>query len=361
MSPRIHQFLPCAVPRDAVTNHALALRKVFKQVDRRTRVWAEAYDATLEGVVSHFPWYEAVCQRGDICLWHASADSEIAPWLQRWAGDLCVFYHNVTPAEMIAPFDPALARRLEVARKQTAALAPICRVAMAGSQYSAAELLEWGYPEPEVTGLYLDEGTYQVEPDQALFDRLRTERRDGPAILFVGRLSPNKGQHHLIRALAVLRKIHPDARLWLVGTGHIESYVGLLEELVGDYGLGGGIFAGAVSQAQLAAYLRAADVFCSLSAHEGFGIPLLEAMRYDLPVVAYDSSAVGETVDGGGLMLDTCEPEVVAEAISWIHEDPKLRESLVAAGRARLKRLGTAEQAEARILELMTGRIVAPK
>lgn len=359
MSLRIHQFLACAVPRDAVTNHALALRKVFKQVDPRTRVWAEAYDTSLEGVVGHYPWYEEVRRRGDICLWHASADSQIAPWLQRWSGDLCVFYHNVTPAEMIAPFDPALARRLEVAREQTAALAPMCRVAMAGSHYSAAELLEWGFPAPEVTGLYLDEGAYQVEPDQALFDRLRDERRDGPAVLFVGRLSPNKGQHHLLRALASLRRIHPDARLWLVGTGHLESYVGVLEELVDDYGLGGGIFAGAVSQAELAAYMRAADVFCSLSAHEGFGIPLLEAMRYDLPVVAYDSSAVGETVDGGGLMLDSCEPDVVAEAISWLHEDLKLRESLVAAGRARLKRLGTAEQAEARILELVTGGVAA--
>ncbi|RIK04161.1 MAG: hypothetical protein DCC49_13610 [Acidobacteria bacterium] len=354
---RIHQFLACAVPRDAVTNHALALRKVFKQVDPRTRVWAEAHDASLDGVVAHYSYYEEVRQRDDICLWHASSDSAITPWLQRRAGDLCVFYHNVTPADMIAPFDRALARRLEVAREQTAALAPMCRVAMAGSRYSAAELVEWGFPEPEVIGLYLDEAAYQVEPDQALFDRLRAERGDGPAVLFVGRLSPNKGQHHLLKALASLRRLHPDARLWLVGTGHLDSYVGVLEELVDVYGLGGGIFAGAVSQAELAAYMRAADAFCSLSAHEGFGIPLLEAMRYDLPVVAYESSAVGETIDGAGLMLDSCDPDVVAEAISWVHEDLKLRELLVVAGRARLKRLGTAEQAEARILELVADSV----
>lgn len=360
MTPRIHQFLACAVPRDAVTNHALALRKVFKQIDPRTRVWAEAYDASLEGIVAHYPWYEAVRRPGDICIWHASSDSEIAPWLKRWAGDLCVFYHNVTPAEMVAPFDPVLARRLEIAREQTASLASQCRVAMAGSRYSADELVEWGFPEPEVIGLYLDEAAYQVEPDQALFDRLRVERGSGPAALFVGRLSPNKGQHKLLGMLAELRRIHRDARLWLVGTGHLESYVGALEELVDAFGLGGGIFAGAVSQAELSAYMRAADVFCSLSEHEGFGIPLLEAMRFDLPVVAFDSSAVGETVDGAGLMLDSCEPDVVAEAIAWLHEDPKLRESLVTAGRARLRRLGTAEQAEARILELVTEGATVP-
>lgn len=341
------------MPRDAVTNHALALRKVFSRVDPRNRIWAEAYDNRLEGMVAHYPWYEEVHRKDDICLWHASSDSEITSWLNRWASKLCVFYHNVTPAEIIAPFDPALARRLTAAREQTAELANRCVLALAGSQYSAAELVEWGYPKPEVIGLYLDEAQYRVEPDQSLFNKLLIERGQGPAVLFVGRLSPNKGQHFLLGMLATLRQIHSQARLWIVGTGHIESYVGYLEELVDEYGLGGGIFAGAVTQSELVAYMRAADVFCSLSSHEGFGIPLLEAMRFDLPVVAFDSSAVGETLDGAGLLLDSRDPVVVAEAISWVHEDASLRERLIAAGRARLSRLGNAEQAEARLVELI--------
>lgn len=351
--PRIHQFLACAVPHDAVTNHAMALHKIFKQVDPGTRMWAEAYDQMYEGTVADYPWYEAVARDDDICFWHASSDSVIAPWLLKWAKNLVVFYHNITPSELVEPFDPVLAHRLDLARSQTAALASMCQVALAGSRYSAGELVEWGYPTPEVIGLYLDEKAYVSDPDPALYERLIAEKQDGPAVLFVGRLSPNKGQEHLLKALRELRKIHPDARLWLVGGSHLEAYSGILEELIDDYGLGGGILAGKVSQAELAAYMRAADIFCSLSVHEGFGIPLLEAIRYNLPVVAFDAAAVAETLDGAGLLLDTRDPATVAEALALVFEEDRVREQLIAAGRERLTRLGSAADAESRIVELV--------
>jgi len=132
----------------------------------------------------------------------------------------------------------------------------------------------------------------------ARWDHLR------PLLLFVGRVSPHKRQDDLIRMLAYYRAcVDPDARLVLVG-GYRDQpqYHARLTELVTALHLEPAVtFAGAVSAAELVAYFRSASAFVSLSEHEGFGVPLLEAMRFDVPVIAYDAAAVGETVGGAGV------------------------------------------------------------
>jgi len=75
----------------------------------------------------------------------------------------------------------------------------------------------------------------------------------------------------------------------------------------------------------------------SLSEHEGFGVPLLEAMRFDVPVIAFDAAAVGETVGSAGVLLKERDLAQAAEAVGLVLERPELREQLVAAGRERLK------------------------
>lgn len=351
---RINQFLACAVPRDAVSNFVFRCDDAFRGEDPRTRIWAESYDPVFEGRVSQFVHYPEVRRRSDNCIWHVSTDSFIAPWLAAHVDDLVVYFHNITPSDLVRPYDKVLADRLDLAREQTAALAPNCRLALANSTYSADELLAWGYPAPKVENrLLFDDSARLPEPDQRLFESLMASKQNGPGVVFVGRVTPNKGQDHLIRALSYLRRLHPDAQLWLVGGVHLEAYATVLEELADDLGVGGGIFAGSVTPSEMAAYLAAADIFCSMSEHEGFGVPILEAMRAGLPVVAYGESAVPETADGAALVLDSREPEVVSEAISMVFEDSDLRDRLIRAGAARIARLEPIETAEARLAELL--------
>jgi glycosyltransferase involved in cell wall biosynthesis len=163
-------------------------------------------------------------------------------------------------------------------------------------------------------------------------------------ILFVGRISPNKRQDDLIRMLAYYRAcIDPEAHLYLVG-GYRDQpqYHARLAALRDALDLGSAVvLTGPVSIAALVAYYRRASVFCSLSEHEGFGVPLLEAMHLGLPVVAYDAAAVGETLDGGGIKLPRKDLAEAAETCALVVERDDLRKRLVATGRRRARDFAT--------------------
>ena len=134
------------------------------------------------------------------------------------------------------------------------------------------------------------------------------------------------------------RCIDPEAHLVLVGAFRDQpQYHARIVALIERLGLGGAVhFSGTIDDAALLAYYRAASVFVSLSEHEGFGVPLLESMRFRLPVVAYDAAAVGETVGHAGVLLSERDLAEAAEAAAIVNERTALREQLVAAGERRI-------------------------
>ena len=159
-------------------------------------------------------------------------------------------------------------------------------------------------------------------------------------MLFVGRITPNKGQHDLIESFAVVRTRVPDAELRLVGSVTTPSYQNSLERLVKSLDLTDSVtFVGDVSDDQLRGEYASADLFCSMSDHEGFGMPLVEAAAAGIPVIAYAVAAVPGTVGSGGILLDSKDPALVATAIERVLTDDALRQDLVAAGHARVAEL----------------------
>ena len=163
--------------------------------------------------------------------------------------------------------------------------------------------------------------------------------------MFVGRISPHKAQQDLIKALACSRQVYdPNARLHLVGTSLGTDYPRALERFASRLGVGGSVrMTGAVPGPVLAAYYQTADVFVCASDHEGFCVPVVEAMAKGVPVVAYDAAAVGETVRSGGLLLDHKSPMVVASAVDRVLSDAALRKRLTGAGRSRADELSMPE------------------
>ena len=170
-----------------------------------------------------------------------------------------------------------------------------------------------------------------------MFERLRNDATVGARWLFVGRLSPHKAQHDLVKALAAFRRFHDDrAHLYLVGGSSSGRYETALRGFVERLDLEGAVtITGAVSDAAKRAYYEAADVFVVASEHEGFLVPLIEAMHHRVPIVAYTVGAVGETLASAGLALDTKEPCTLAAAVARVVRDPQLRAQLVDAGTAR--------------------------
>jgi glycosyltransferase involved in cell wall biosynthesis len=289
------------------------------------------------------PYRELEAGPSDWLLYHLSTGSPMAAFLAEQEHRLAVYYHNITPARFFERWEPWAAENIQGARQQMRKLASVTRFAMANSTYSEAELRAEGYGDTCVVPVLVDFSAFDGPGDPATTARFRrAAERGGAQWLFVGRQAPNKCQHEVIAAFAAYRAIFdPEARLALVGGKTSALYHRALEQLVDELGLGGCVdLADAVSFPELLAHYRAADVFVSLSRHEGFFVPVLEAMHLDVPVVARGVAAVPETVGDGGLLLPdeaADDPVVVASAVHRVLTDQALRDRLAAAGHERVE------------------------
>ncbi len=219
-------------------------------------------------------------------------------------------------------------------------LAPVTEFAIADSTFNERELQVAGYRSTMTLPLLIDLEGFTGSPDPVLADRLASDKeRGGTDLLFVGKVSPHKGQHDLVKALAAYRRLYdPQARLHLVGGAISEEYQTAVERFASELGLLEALdIAGSVTHEELIAYYAASDVFVCLSNHEGFCVPLVEAMVHRLPIVAYTNTAVPETVQGAGLVLPSKEPVRVAAAIDRVVGDPRLRAMLAAAAAERVR------------------------
>lgn len=332
----VHQLVPSFAPRNAIGNHTLQVQRVLREVGLESEIYVADAWREIAHLTKHYR--DLPARPGTWLLYQSSTGSPMADWLVQRPERKLVNYHNITPAELFAPWEPHVAVELTAGRRQLAALAARTELAVADSAYNEAELRAVGYRNTTVVPILLDTRAFEREVDQATLDRLRSDAAGGTSWLFVGRLSPNKAQHDLIKALAVHRRVYdPKARLRLVGGPSSHAYLTALHQLAEAAGVAGAVdFAGDVSDAELAAHYRAADVFVCTSDHEGFCIPLLEAMHHDVPVVAYASSAVPETLGAGGLCLPDKSPTRVAAAVNRVTTDAELRATLTQAGRRRL-------------------------
>jgi glycosyltransferase involved in cell wall biosynthesis len=334
----VHQVLPVFAPRDAIGNHTAAIRTALRGWGFSSEIFAEEVNPGAgpnARTIRDIDPARMVAAEPTIWLYHASTGTPVAEWWAGLPGHKALDYHNISPASVLGAWEPHVGVELEHGRRQLADLATVTDWAIADSAYNETELKGLGYRWTGVVPILLatdhlaDEGV-----DPASLARLES-RKQGAEWLFVSRLLPHKAQHDLIKAFAAYRLAYdPAARLSLVGATGSARYADALADFVDDLGLG------SVPAGELGARYRVADVYVSASEHEGFGVPLLEAMAHDVPVVAFASSAVPETVGGGALVIDDKRPTVFAAAVHRVLSDASLQESLRAAGRARLDELG---------------------
>jgi len=336
-APAIHQFIPSFAARDAVGQHTLRLRTLLRDLGFDSDIYAEDVHPELRGQALDYRTFAPPPGTPTWLLYQASTGSPMGDWLQTRPEPLLLDYHNITPVEMFAPWEPVVAAVLRRARAQLARLAPRSRLGFADSTFNAGEIDDLGCPRTVVAPILLDPGAFECGVDAAVLDRLGAG--SGVAWLFVGRLAPNKAQHDVLKAFALYRRVFDSrARLWLVGGSSSDAYVRALRSLAQRLGVASAVeFAGSVSQEALVAYYRAADVFVCLSDHEGFCVPLLESMAHGVPVVAFGSSAVPETLGSAGVCLPEKSPGVVASAVWRVVSDRSVRDALVAAGHRRLQ------------------------
>jgi glycosyltransferase involved in cell wall biosynthesis len=334
----IHQLIPNLSAGDAIGHHALALKRALRAAGFESEIFTEAVAPPV--AKESKPW-ERYRRRGraDLLLYHSSTGSDMVPFLMEQPAPLAVNYHNITPASFFDRWEPSAANSMRRARDELRQLAPHTDLAVADSHYNAAELRSLGYPEPVVAPLLLDlPGFDAQEPDPATLEKLtRVRERGGAHWLFVGRVAPNKCQHDIVAAFAAYRRLFdPQARLYLAGGFTAQLYRRSLESMAEELGVAQAVeLTDSISFAGLIAHYRTADVFVCLSEHEGFCVPVIEAMHVGMPVVAYAAAAVPDTVAGAGVLLPDKDPALVAAAVHRVLDDPACRDELAARGRAR--------------------------
>ena len=320
-----------------MSDHVFALRARFREWGYESNAYAVEIK---EGVGDEAHTYRELFRTirpEDTLVLHFSMGHEVFDELAKLPARRVLVFHNVTPPEFFVGINPHAAAHARLGLRQLARLAPAIDLAIGVSEFNERELAAAGYEKTACVPILIDWSRYAVEPDpevRGLLGGIHSK------LLFVGRISPNKRQDELIRMLAYYRRcIDPEAILILVGAHRDQpQYYARLRALAESLGLQHAVrFTGPVSVPQLVAYYRAASCFVSLSEHEGFGVPLLEAMHLGSPVVALARAAVPETVGGAGVLLPEKDLAMAAEACALVNEDLGWRGALIDAGHARLK------------------------
>jgi glycosyltransferase involved in cell wall biosynthesis len=322
----VHQLLAGLAEGDAVSGHAFAIQKILRRAGYSSDLFVEHADPRLRGEVRLLEEYPKVSSSETVCLFHFAIGSAAGPLIHAAPDTLVLVYHNITPATFFLGFNNHLTGLCYHGRRQLGAYAGRTALALTPSEFNRRELEAAGFRRTGVLPLLLDPGAYRAEPSpvlRRLFDDGKTN------VLFVGRLSPNKGLDQALRAFALFQRRWPKSRLLLVGDDRgVRHYPERLREIVRALRLRDVVFLGHVSPDELRACYLVARVLLSLSEHEGFCAPLLEAMFFGVPVLALDRGAVRETLGGAGVLVGEPEPALVAGLLEELSSDGPMRDAV---------------------------------
>jgi glycosyltransferase involved in cell wall biosynthesis len=338
----VNQWVPAAHRGDAIGDSARRVRALLRELGHESELFALTVDDDLRDEVR--PFADRAARRGDVTIFHYALPSPMTAAFATLPGGRVLQYHNITPAHFFAPYDAGMFRLATIGRRELATLVGRVDLALGDSDYNRRELHELGFAPTGVMPIAVDTARITGAPRRPALERLLNDGLTN--FLFVGRIAPNKKVDDIIR-LAEVYKRYVDIFYRFIFVGRddaVPAYGAAVRALVRQYEMlpDRFWFTGPVPDADLAAYYRTASVYVSLSEHEGFCVPLIEAMAAGVPVLAYAAGAVPETLGGAGVLFSPKDLEVAAEWLATLAYDRDVRQRVIAGQRARLADFGEA-------------------
>ncbi len=332
---QIDQVLPSLAPRDAIGYHTCKLQEVMRSIGISSEIFADEIKGEMNGLAR--PFRDFVKRRGSpsrYVIYQASTGSPIVQHLMNRPEALMIKFHNITPKEIVGRGEPRIGVVVGAGVKQLAALGEKAIGAISVSKFNRWCLEQEGLSKNSLVAAPF------IPLPQHNADRPQPPSFSESRWLFVGRIAPNKAQHDIVLAFAAyLQAWDPSASLTLVGSISSQRYADFLTEIIHNLGLESRVtLTGPVTNSELEEHYRNATVFVCLSDHEGFGFPIVEALARSVPVVAFSSSAIPETLGRAGMLLSSKQPLAVAAAVSLIEKDRTLRDELLREARKTLDR-----------------------
>jgi len=333
----VNQWVPAAHKGDAIGDSARTMRAMLRALGHDSDIYALTIDDVLVGDV--LPFSDPSAHRGDLTIFHWALPSPMTEAFARLPRGRVLQYHNVTPAHYFAPYDAGLFRLASLARAELATLVGRVDLALGVSEFNRRELDQMGFAPTGILPLAVDTSRITKPVSRPALEKLLTAD-DQLNFLFVGRVAPNKKiEDHLKLAECYKRYVDEYYRFIFVGKHEaVPQYYASIRAMMAQFRLPADrfIFTGPVSDEDLAVYYRHAAVYISLSEHEGFCAPLLEAMAADVPVLAYAAAAVPETLGGAGVQFSPKDMEYAAELLGMLAFDDTVRAQVIAGQRRRL-------------------------
>lgn len=344
---------------DAVSNDVLAMQRVLSNHGLNARMYAESGDFDEPKIWPLARIEEFLGKPDDILIYHHSFGWDVGLALLRKRNCRTVIkYHNVTPPELFAGVSEWHVEKCSEGRRN---LGFIARAGFdsyfCDSAYNMRELLALGADDRNSFVVPPFHQIDRLDSVVADLDTLETYRDGKTNILSVSRVAPHKNQAGLIEAFAVYHhEYNPASRLLIVGKEEeaFKLYSNRLREMIKFFALEDAVvFAGEVSEKVLKALYLLSNVFLFASKHEGFSVPLVEAMAMKVPIVSYGAAAIPETVAGAGLVLDSFDPERMAEGVDLIVRDEATNVALGMNGWHRYERHFTNAKIEIEFLRAL--------
>src|SRR5687768_8290274 len=332
----INQWVPAAHKGDAIGDSARKVRDMLRARGHNSDLFAMTMDEDLRGDVREFS--DPAARIGDVTIFHFALPSPMTEAFASLRGGRVLQYHNITPAEFFAPYDAGMFRLAALGRSELRTLVGRVDLALGDSEFNRQELEAMGFQPTGVVPIAVNTDRITKAPRRPALEKILSDGLIN--ILFVGRIVPNKRIEDHIR-LAEVYKRYVDSYYRFIFVGRYDGlprYYAQVRALINQYEMlpDRFWFTGPVPDEDLAAFYRWADVYVSLSEHEGFCVPLVEAMAADVTVLAYAAGAVPETLGGAGVLFSPKDLELAAEAMGMLVYDRPMRDAVIAGQRKRL-------------------------
>jgi glycosyltransferase involved in cell wall biosynthesis len=331
----IHQVLAAYSGGDAVSAYARLIQQHLLAFGADSRIFAASVEPAQLGRALPLHRLRYAARDDDALIYHHSIGSEALDVVARSSGPKLLIYHNITPGHYVRAHCPTLADELDAGRRSLPSLAQRFDLAATVSRFNASELRSAGFDCVELLTIPIDPRAF----NRTRFVDVAALAPDGsPMFLFVGRLLPHKCPHELIAWFHdYAERVDPDATLVIVG-GMDDRFAPYNRDLLGVAAAGSGRvrLMGKVDGDTLVSLYRRADVFVSFSEHEGFMVPLTEAMATETAVLAYDIPAVRETLDDAGVRFSSKRRFAVHELAHALTHDEEIRAAILERQRRRV-------------------------
>ena len=329
---RVDQWLPAAHRGDAIGDEAMRIRDALRRRGFDANVYALDIDEDRAGDVLDFS-QRPPCDSESVSVLHFALASPLSQAFRETAGKKILIYHNITPPQFFKGLDDELTRIAYLGKLELRSLAGAPDLALGDSEFNRRELETLGFARTGVLPILLDFAPYLDTEEGPVLRELFDDDRAN--FLFVGRVFPNKRFEDLARLAFFYKKyVSENFRFILVGkAGRMRGYQEAVQALADTWGLRPSefLFTGHLNWEDLLACYRSADLFVSMSEHEGFGVPLVESMLMELPVMAFAAGAVPDTLGDAGVLFREKKYEELAEMAHTLVTNQHLRDAVVAA------------------------------